>query len=80
MPTERDPGSTSVEWRDGWVTCQGEGACSAASELLTATDPVAAAANVLAGLERRFGAQATKVGALRDLRLRLESIARETYS
>ena len=75
-----DPDASCATWRDGWATGQVEGACSTASELLTATDPFAAAANVLADLERRFGARATKVGALRDLRARLEAPTRETGS
>lgn len=79
-PTMRDPISSSPEWRDGWATGQVEGACSAASELLDATDPAAAAANVLADLERRFGARATKVGAFRDLRARLEPLEEGTGS
>lgn len=69
MTQDPDPGS--AQWRDGWVTGQIEGACSAASELLTRSDPVAAARCVTQDLVRRFGARATKNGAFRDLTKRL---------
>lgn len=73
--TAKDPGSSSLEWQDGWKVGQVEGACSATHECLRAADPVAAATQVLEDLRRRFGRRAEQTGAFRDLRKELESHA-----
>lgn len=67
-----DPTQNVTPWRDGWAAGQIDGSCSTASELLALQDPLAAARGVLADVRRRFGNRATKSGAYRDLKARIE--------